>query len=199
MSLTVDTSATCQSSRRHSQRISGETTASNMISMASTIYTRKESHTGFFFECSIKKSLNREVPPELSEVPPHSLSRGFLTLALPMMKKSKMWKRPKPMDSTASSTVNVGPAAASTKCPQISCDNEGNAASQWSNQRMLCISPGLLFLALGSSFSSTSCRWMALTSSVFMLSPILEHKSAAFQLALCAAPMLLINKSETHC
>ncbi|TNN29880.1 hypothetical protein EYF80_059970 [Liparis tanakae] len=35
--LTVETSATCQSSRRHSQRISGDTTASSMISIASTI------------------------------------------------------------------------------------------------------------------------------------------------------------------
>lgn len=35
-----------------------------------------------------------------------------LTLALPMIKKSRMWNRPKPMVSTASSTVNVGSGAA---------------------------------------------------------------------------------------
>lgn len=43
--LTVETRATCQSSRCHSQRISGETTANNMISIASTIYTHSTSAT----------------------------------------------------------------------------------------------------------------------------------------------------------
>lgn len=37
-----------------------------------------------------------------------------------MMKKSRMWKRPKPMASTASSTVKVAPPAANRESPQTS-------------------------------------------------------------------------------
>ncbi len=91
--LTVETRATCQSSRCHSQRISGETTANNMISIASTIYTHSTSAT----QCVNSKH---------SMLLVNELQRcSFLTLALPMMTKINIWKRPKPMLSTASSTV----------------------------------------------------------------------------------------------
>lgn len=55
--LTVETRATCQSSRRHSHRISGETTASSMISIASTIYIDTEIHGVLYNLCTLNERI----------------------------------------------------------------------------------------------------------------------------------------------